>query len=199
MKKYLSLSLLLSILLVNVAHSARWWKVVEDSDGYQAIDLDSYRNYFGHDNLAITSLWVRTQSKKAQTIPHPITGKKFITSGSSLLIQAKCASGELKIADMVFEDRKFNALLTLSHYPELITQANKSNYDLPLGHFKYVRPDSKNANIFDMVCQLNSFLIENDLTPADLKLDEDGNLIPPNLEETPNNFTTDEIYDELEI
>lgn len=199
MKKYLSLSLLLSILLVNVAHSARWWKVVEDSDGYQAIDLDSYRNYFWHDNLAITSLWVRTQSKKAQTIPHPITGKKFITSGSSLLIQAKCASGELKIADMVFEDRKFNALLTLSHYPELMAQANKSNYDLPLGHFKYVRPDSKNANIFDMICQLNSFLIENDLTPADLKLDEDGNLIPPNLEETPNNFTTDEIYDELEI
>lgn len=189
------------VCLTTNAQAGRWWKIVHNPDVMISLDLDSFRTFQDNDGLEISTTWVRLQYKKAQTIQHPITGKGFITSGSAILAHVKCDSGQLKFADMIFEDRKFNSLLTLSNYPELMK--NLQSAELPLGKFYYTKPDSNNYKFMYNICQIQQELRINGLTPADLQLDKNGQIIipntrPPNHKKYPSNPRNDAGYD-LEI
>lgn len=164
-------SLILFSSLPNLAHSARWWQPDDSDFNGGGMDLDSYRTFTDSEGYEVTSIWFRDRMDKAESVYNPNLGKKSITSAFSLLVQMRCDTGELKLADFIFQDRQYNDLWRVSDYPEFFEDSRRK-----IGEFYYPSPSSQEAQILSL-CDIKKAEDEKGFSIQDFELDEYGHVI----------------------
>lgn len=179
------------------SQAARWWNPDKDDYSGTGMDLDSYHTFTDNEGYEVTSMWWRARFDKAKSLYNPKLEKNSITSAVSMLVQLRCDTGEIKISEVLFQDRQFNTLWRLSNYPDIVESA-----DVPFkfNQFYYADPNGSDGKILAM-CRIKQLEDEQGVSLKDLQLDENGHAIglQDNIEEPSDPNHTDDLENEIEL
>lgn len=164
------------LLLTNPSHANQGkWFTLSSQQGWESIDLQSFRQSQDTDGTTIYHIDIRMQDKKAKTIANPITGRNLIFSGWRMPLALNCEHGEINITDFIIEDRKFNPIFSATQYPTLAENLAKDN--LPIGAFMRPTANSLPAKLLNL-CQIADKLANLGTALDTLQVDDNGNILP---------------------